>query len=37
MDYKETLNMLGWMAKNAKLSGTDARVLTLIATGAMTT
>lgn len=34
MDYKETLNMLGWMAKNAKLSGTDARVLTLIATGA---
>lgn len=34
MDYRETLSMLGWMAKNAKLSGTDARVLTLIASEA---
>jgi DNA-binding Lrp family transcriptional regulator len=34
MDYRETLKMLGWMAKNAKLSGTDARVLTLIASEA---
>jgi hypothetical protein len=34
MDYKETVHMLGWMAKNAKLSGTDARVLTIMATEA---
>ena len=34
MDYKETVSMLGWMAKNARLSGTDARVLTLIASEA---
>ncbi len=34
MDYRETVDMLRWMAKNAKLSGTDARVLILIASEA---
>lgn len=31
MDYKEAVDMLGWMARHAKLSGTDARVLTVLA------
>jgi DNA-binding Lrp family transcriptional regulator len=31
MDYKEAGDMLGWMARHAKLSGTDARVLTVLA------
>ena len=34
MDYRETVSMLGWMAKNARLSGTDARVLILMASEA---
>jgi DNA-binding transcriptional ArsR family regulator len=34
MDYRESLKVLEWMAKNAKLSGVDARVLILIAAGA---
>lgn len=32
MDYKEIVKMLNWMARNSKLSGTDARVLMLMAT-----
>lgn len=34
MDFKQTLATLGWVAKNAKLSGTDFRVLVLLASEA---
>lgn len=34
MDYRETVDMLEWMARNAKLSGTEARVIIAIAAGA---
>lgn len=31
MDYRQAVDMLGWMARNAKMSGTDSRVLIVLA------